>query len=386
MMQFLSITDWILFACLAISIVYLFVFAIASLSKGKAHYPPSVKKHNIVVLFAAYKEDQVIVNSVKKFLNQNYPKNNVDIIVISDQMQEQTNNELRQLPITLLETPCEMGSKANALSYAIDSLGDKIYDILVIMDADNLAETNFLQKINDTYSSGIKAIQAHRAAKNMNTDTAILDAASEEINNSFFRKGHTNLGLSSALSGSGMAFDFEWFRTNVKKLSSSGEDKELERLLLQQRIYTEYLNDVYIYDEKTQNSSNFYNQRRRWLASQLGIMKSSIKDLPHAIASHNFDYCNKIIQWMMLPRVLLLGATALLTIIFTCINIEWAMKWWGLSLLLALTFLIAIPKELINKRFVKALLKVPVLFGLMFLNLFRLKGANKKFEHTEHTH
>jgi hypothetical protein len=33
----------------------------------------------------------------------------------------------------------------------------------------------------------------------MNTDVAVLDAASEEINNSIFRSGHIALGFSSPL-------------------------------------------------------------------------------------------------------------------------------------------------------------------------------------------
>ena len=44
------------------------------------------------------------------------------------------------------------------------------------------------------------------------TNTAVLDAVSEEINNSIFRKGHTRLGFSSGLSGSGMAFEYDLFK------------------------------------------------------------------------------------------------------------------------------------------------------------------------------
>ena len=55
-----------------------------------------------VVLFPAYKEDRVIVSSVRSFLGQEYPKEMFDIIVISDQMQSATNELLRSLPIRLL--------------------------------------------------------------------------------------------------------------------------------------------------------------------------------------------------------------------------------------------------------------------------------------------
>ncbi len=43
-----------------------------------------------------------------------------------------------------------------------------------------------------------------------------------------------------------------------------------------------------------------------------------------------------------------------------------------------------IPGDLDNKALEKAIKKVPVLFILMFINLFRLRGAHKKFIHTSH--
>lgn len=104
--------------------------------------------------------------------------------------------------------------------------------------------------MNDALDSGIQAVQAHRTAKNRDTDTAVLDAASEEVNNSIFRRGHVALGFSSALIGSGMAFDYKWFRENIACCTTSGEDKELEALLLRQGIYIDYLDDVRVLDER----------------------------------------------------------------------------------------------------------------------------------------
>ena len=53
---------------------------------------------------------------------------------------------------------------------------DTPYDMIVIMDADNTTDPDFLSEINRAFQAGEKAIQAHRTAKNMNTDVAVLDA------------------------------------------------------------------------------------------------------------------------------------------------------------------------------------------------------------------
>ncbi|MEN9918739.1 MAG: hypothetical protein RL662_1175 [Bacteroidota bacterium] len=380
-----SILDYAVYTMFALSVLYLFIFAWLSRKSRTRFYPKADKQYRFAVLFPAYKEDQVIVNSVNSFLQQHYSRNLFDVIVISDQMEATTTDALTNLSAKVLEINFTNSSKAKALNFAIDRLDTDLYDIVLIMDADNLVENNFLEKLNDTYHAGVKAMQAHRTAKNTNTDTAFLDAASEEINNSIFRQGQVRIALSAALSGSGMAFDYDWFAQNIKHVLSSGEDKEIEALLLDQKIWIEYLDYVLVWDEKVQNSNSFYNQRQRWLAAQYAILLKSLKQLPRAIAQRNIDYCNKIIQWMIPPRILLLGAIGLLSCIVSLFNVQASIKWWGLLVVLLATFLLAIPNNFLNKRLGKAFIKIPWLFVLMFLNLFRLKGANKTFNRTEHT-
>ena len=298
-------------------------------------------------------------------------------------MEEETNLAIYDLPVRLYEIAPDNSSKAYALNYAVDMLGSETFDIAVVIDADNVVESNFLTSINDAYYSGSEAIQTHRTAKNLDTDIAILDALSEGINNSIFRLGHVNLGLSSALIGSGMAFDYKWFRENVKKLKTAGEDKELESLLLKDRIYIDYLNNVFVFDEKTKKADAFSRQRRRWLASQLGSLKKGIKDLPSALWTMNVDYIDKIIQWMLLPRVFVLGIITIATLLTTVLNFGMSVKWWLLMIGLLFTFVIAVPDFIANRNNIRAIRKVPLIFILMFINLFRLKGVNKKFIHTD---
>ena len=127
-----------------------------------------------------------------------------------------------------------------------------MYDIAVVMDADNVTVPGFLSEVNRAYSAGVQAMQAHRTGKNLNTDIALLDGVSEEINNGFFRSGHNALGLSAGLAGSGMAFDYFWYYDAVQSLETAGEDKELELTLLECGMHTVYLENLPVYDEKTQ--------------------------------------------------------------------------------------------------------------------------------------
>ena len=381
--EVLYIFEYICWILASIAVAYPLIYSLASLGTRKSYYPTANKQHKFAILFPAYKEDRVILPVVESFLQQHYPQELYKVIIISDHMQETTNERLAQLPITLLKANYENSSKAKALNFAMDHFGRDEFDAVVILDADNIVDTNFLLEINKVFDAGVQAIQAHRTAKNRNTDIAVLDGLSEEVNNSIFRRGHVRLDISSALIGSGMIFNYQWFHDNVKHLVTTGEDKELEVLLLKQRIFIEFLDEVYVYDEKTQGEKGFYNQRRRWLATQFAQWGRVFKDLPRAILSGNIDYSDKLIQWMLPPRLILFGGIIVMGSIMQIIDWPLALKWWALFLIMGVTLCLAIPDKLVDDRFKKSINKLPLLFIMMVVNLFRMKGMNKKFVNTE---
>lgn len=379
----LYIFEYICWILASIAVAYPLIYSLASLGTRKSYYPTANKLHKFAILFPAYKEDRVIIPVVESFLQQHYPQELYNVIVVSDHMQNPTNERLSQLPITLLQANYENSSKAKALNFAMNHFGRDEFDAVVILDADNVVDSNFLTEINKVFDAGVQAIQAHRTAKNRNTDIAVLDGLSEEVNNSIFRRGHVRLGISSALIGSGMIFNYQWFHDNVKHLVTTGEDKELEVLLLKQRIFIEFLDEVYVYDEKTQGKKGFYNQRRRWLATQFAQWERVFKDLPRAILSGNLDYSDKLIQWMLPPRLILFGGIIVMGSIMQIIDWPLALKWWALFLIMGVTLCLAIPDKLVDDRFKKSINKLPLLFIMMVVNLFRMKGMNKKFVNTE---
>lgn len=381
-----QVADWIIFIYASLLVFYLLFFSLAAYrKKGHRKYPESGNLHRFVIFFPAYKEDAVIENAVSNFFKQNYPKSLYDVVVISDQMQENTLDNLKAYPIIIERVQLKRSTKAKALRFALSQLNNT-YDIAVILDADNLVEKDFLKKINNAYTSGQLAIQTHRTAKDPQTNIAILDAASEEINNTIFRLGHVRAGLSSALIGSGMAFDFNLFREIMMVIDEEhvGEDKQMELTLLRKRIFIDYLEDVYTYDEKINKPSKFFNQRRRWLSTQISNLSLSIKDFPQALKNRNWDYCDKLLQWTMPSRVVLTGIVSLFAISISCWNLSAGIKWICLTGILLGTLIQSIPKYLMNYKLSKAVFMIPLLFAMMIINHFRLAGADKKFIHTSH--
>jgi len=372
----------IAFIVFALYTLYIFIFAISSLFYKVVQFKESPFKKKTLVLIPAYKEDTVVIDSTLSVLNQEYPKEDYTVCVISDRMSNETNNRLLELGAEVLIFEPELSSKAKALNHAINKYKDNGFELVVILDADNIVEKTFLSSLNNAFGSGCRAIQAHRTAKNMDTDVALLDAISEEINNSIFRKGHVSLGISSALIGSAMAFEFEWFKNAVSKLATAGEDKELELLLLKEKVFIHYLENIFVLDEKTKKDNVYFNQRRRWLASQLYSLRLSIKSLPNALLTSNIGYIDKVLQWLLPPRIVLLGIILSFAVISSIFQSNIMLYWWLLFFFIFMSLGISLPIKMLRKISIKTLCKLPKIFILTILNFFRTKGAVKTFIHT----
>lgn len=395
----IHIIDILLWLILAASTLYILFFALVSalwkrrvdeftqfLTDQKLAMRPKPYCH-FLVLYPAYNEDRVIVPSVRNFLGQYYPYDGFHVAVISDHMQPETNQALSELPITLLQPTFEKSSKAKAMQYAMSQIKEE-YDYVIVMDADNVVNSDFLERLNESCAHGYKAIQCHRCAKNSNNDVAVLDGVSEEINNTIFRKAHNRIGLSAALIGSGMCFDYQLFKENVFKLSSVGEDKELEAHLLLQKVFIKYESDIHVYDEKVSSKDNFQKQRLRWMTAQIQSLFMQLPYLPQAIMAGNLDYINKTIQQALIPRSMLVVGTFGLSIIMTVFSLifsnSWYIKWWCLFLAICISLYLAIPRQLRSHTVFGKILSVPVLVWKMVLNIPKIKRKNTEFIHTVH--
>ncbi len=388
----IDITLWIIIAG---SVAYVVFFALISLFYEKEDHLAaqaaalSNKQANFLILYPAYKEDLVIINAVENFLLQDYPSTHYTVVVISDHMLPETNEYLRHMPITLLEPVFEKSSKAKAMQYAIEMVesgklkteGGK-FDQVVVLDADNVVRPDFLSQLN-VLCTVYDAIQCHRCAKNADNDVAVLDGASEEINNTIFRKAHNRLGLSSALIGSGMCFKYDLFKNNVFQLSTAGEDREMEALLLHQEVFIKYAPEIHVFDEKVSNQDNFQRQRMRWMTAQVQSLISNLPKIPEAIIHGKINFIDKTIQQALIPRSILIVLLASISIFMTFFMPSWCEKWWVLFAMLAVSLFIALPRPLRFRSFAK-ILAIPGLVLRMFKNLLHLDRKNTDFIHTQH--
>ncbi|MEI9917736.1 MAG: glycosyltransferase family 2 protein [Bacteroidota bacterium] len=366
---------------------YTFIFSLA----GKFYRAPKGAAGNnrkFAVLIPAYKEDGVIVDVATQALSQSYPADRFRVVIIADQLQPSTVAKLRSLPITVLEPAFDKSTKVKSLNFALQSIPND-FDNVVILDADNVMGPDFLAKMNAVHNSGQKAVQGERKPKNTNNTLSYLDGLSEAINNHIYRQGHTALGLSASISGSGISIDYKMFYEIMSGMTSvGGFDREMELLFLGRGVKVIYNKPAYVLDEKVQKTGVFENQRKRWISSQYHYLAKYFKRGCLALLKGNITYFNSaVLRNIQLPRLVNLGLIVLLTIVMFFLRNYLFFGYWIWPAMLGMIILgmaLAIPREYYSRNFLIALLKIPGLFLRMFLLMFRLKGVNKQFIHTPH--
>jgi cellulose synthase/poly-beta-1,6-N-acetylglucosamine synthase-like glycosyltransferase len=175
-----------------------------------------------------------------------------------------------------------------------------------------------------------------------------------------------------------------------------GFDKELEMRILESCYRIEYHPDAYVLDEKVQQKEVFASQRKRWLSAQFIYFGRYIRvGFRELFLRANVDLFDKVIQMIQLPRLILIGLLTLIGFIngiITWINPLWAHEnmmiefynWLTIWLMTAIALLISVPVKFYNKNTLKAIMSLPGSFAVMLLSLFRLRGANRQFIHTQH--
>lgn len=373
---------------LTFAVAYVLFFAIASkFQRNKTVAQNQISDVNFLFMIPAYKEDAVIIETAKNVLSQADFGMTDEVVVIADQLKKETIKELETLKVTVIEVFFEKSTKAKSINRAMKALGlwGKKHDAVVLLDADNHLVEGFITKTKASFATGNKIIQTHRIAKNLDTPMAKLDAISEEINNSVFRLGHYNVGLSAALIGSGLVMDYEMFRAYLNKIDVvSGFDKQLELDIMNDKRKIEYMQDAYVLDEKVKNTQVFETQRTRWIAAQWNFAKQNFaKAWLELVKNGNVDFFNKVIQFVLPPRLILLGILALMLIVSVLFNFYFT-EILLLNIALWIGFLLATPIYLLKKINVSIFMELPKALLSMTKAIFKIGKAKQTFLHTPH--
>lgn len=385
---------WAASAYFGLSSLYFLVFAIASLFYREKETKQLSCKLNIAVLLPAYKEDEVIINSVQSAVLHHSAKAELAVYAIADSLKPETLEILKNTSAHVIEVSFEKSTKTKSIRFALQQLPSTT-DYVVILDADNIMAKGFIDQLAETLLKGYQVVQGHRTAKNSNTDFAVLDGISEEINNAIFRKGHSALGFSASLIGSGFACEYTLLNSLLENAQAvGGFDKELELMIIEQGKRIAYAHKAVVFDEKVQNSNDFVNQRRRWIYVQFSFLFANLtKAFSQLMLKGNIDYFDKLMQFALPPRIIALGASFIASGLFflvslfhpQSVSVPFFIVWATIFIATVAAVAIAAPMRKYRKQLLRAIISIPRGVWFTVLAVLKLRGANRRFIHTKHS-
>ena len=375
--------------------------------------PPAKRYRRFAVLVPAHNEAMVIVPLLKSLAEQNYPKNCYKVYASCDNCTDNTAALARENGAVALERfDDEHNGKTWNVRWALTKIPFAEYDALAMLDADNLADRNFLMEMNNYMElhPEAEAIQGVLDVKNPDDNWLTRSyALAYWFTNRFWQLARGLWGLSCTLGGTGLVIRTATLERIGWDLQSLTEDLEMSTRLILSGSLVHWNDAAVIYDEKPQDIAVSKRQRTRWMQGHYWVFWNYGWDsLKAFFVTRRLQYLD-LFLYLLAPAKSCLGIIIMIAgMAFTLINnmvlypssdipqsmLEWTL-FFGLPIfsIIAFCLLCAIAGPSMHEkkftlRYVKdtfayfwfGLTWIPILFKAAFLAKDQGKWA--KTEHT----
>lgn len=373
--------------------VYFLVYCIIALYHPFRRYPSSAVCHKIAVLIPARNEEHVIGNLVQSLMQQNYPKDAYEIDVLINHCTDGTESAAAEAGAKIIRCR-DTSSKGEVLQYAFGILKeDPSIEAYIVMDSDNLADPDFLRRMNDAYSEGHSLAQGRRTGKNCFASwVSCCYEVFYVLQNIFFNHARSSTGRSASFNGTAWLMSRSYLLKYGYKTYTMTEDVELMALAALQNESIAYVHDALVYDEYPVTLKVSLRQLDRWIFGQMQCMRRYTGRLFHAVFAQRSKSSLDMGMILSMPVLALLAAMLLIFWLYSdagaaafCGKYLWAIL---LVLYIAMIwFLTAVlcKNQSSPKKLMRGILCFPLFIliwlVLMPVNLFRRKLIWKPIPH-----
>lgn len=348
---------------------------------GKAKTNNQAIMPDYAVIVTAYEETHHIPQVVQSILQQDYQQ--FIIYLVADKC-DISNLIFEDSRVVILRPEETIGSNTGSHLYAVNHF-KRNHTHLTIIDSDNIVHPHYLTALNQYFNDGFSAVQGIRAAKNLNSTYACLDAARDIYYHFYDGEIIFNAGSSSTLSGSGMAFTCDLYQRFLteNKVKGAGFDKVLQAFILKQNLRIAFTTKAIVYDEKTTHSDQLVKQRSRWINTWFKYFKFGFTILFKGIKNTSI---NQFVFGLVLlrPPLFIFLMLSLLCLIINLI-LGWSIFIWILGFMFfVIGFFIALLFSETDRKIYQSLVSIPKFIFFQILSLMKVRKANKISVATKH--
>lgn len=254
----------------------------------KKRFPHSDEKCRYGVLISAKDEENVIPRLINSIRSADYPQDKLNIIIIAHNCSDKTAEIARSLGAEVIEyNNPNARTLGSAYHYAFKHIDIKKYDGFFVLNADNIVDKKFFEKLNDAfvYLGKKETITSFRHTLN------IKDGAMPAMYSYYFATsctlgyaGRENFNVSSRITGCGFLLPTRMVENGWNYLGIT-EDIEYSGNTILAGNTIHYCDEAIFYDEQPRDVKTMWFQRLRWAKGQYIGCKTFFPKLLKALFS-----------------------------------------------------------------------------------------------------
>ena len=267
------IISLIFFFCYSYQIIYI---PVSILKKSKPI--GEVKPHRFAVLISARNESVVIGDLLDSIRRQTYPQELIHTFVIADNCTDNTAEIAREHGATVYT---RFNDQLVGKGYALHELLGHIredypegFDGYFVFDADNILRPDYIERMNETFSSGYEITTSYRNSKNYGANWISAGYALWFLRESQYLNGaRMKLGTSCAVSGTGFLFSHKVMEENGGwPFYLLVEDIQFSICSILRGYKIGYCEKAELFDEQPVTFRQSWRQRSRWAKGYFQVM------------------------------------------------------------------------------------------------------------------
>jgi cellulose synthase/poly-beta-1,6-N-acetylglucosamine synthase-like glycosyltransferase len=271
-----------IFAVWAVYLVVIVTAALFDRTLARPQPSPSDRTSRIVVVVPAHDEEHYIGRTVRSFEAQTYPRELFEVLVVADNCTDDTAAAARDAGAeVLVRNEPGLRGKGHALQWAIERVLERPSppDALVVVDADSVADPDFLTVLVSRFEAGAEVVQGESLLDEDGSAAAAMRAAAFLLVNRARPAGRSVLGLPADLSGNGMLFSRRVLLEHPWSAFTSTEDIEYTVRLRLEGIGPSFARGAILRSAPAPNPRAAEEQQLRWEGGQLHLARTYVPRL-----------------------------------------------------------------------------------------------------------
>ena len=222
----------------------------------------------------AHDEERVIGQIVSDLRGQDHPPSSCRIWVLADRCRDRTAEVAKRGGAKVAERSSGPEGKGELLRWHLSDHPLRVDEALVVLDADNRVESDFLSRLAEALAAGAGVVQA--SVLPSNPDASPIAAAAglgDWMARELVHKKMARRGWPIELGGTGLCVTAAALSEAGGWSGSFTEDLDLTVRLLLAGHRVEYLPDARVWDEKPVDLRSAVGQRRRWARGRTAVRR-----------------------------------------------------------------------------------------------------------------